>query len=647
MAPSEFIAWLPVSEGERTMKAPVVEKDAGAEILLWRVHVVDESLGSDLQRVFYHYIRLKIFDEKGKEKASTIDLDYRSPGAILEVSGRTIRPDGSVLELDKKSVYKRDLVRAGGLKQKVVSFAMPGVEPGAIVEYRWKQTEDDNRFRYLRLRFQREFPVQKVTYFVKPLPREQVPGEEMFLMPLNARPSPIRQESDGFSSTSIENIPAARHEPYAPATRAIEPWALLYYKHGGSNDSDKFWADQGRQAYSGWKDAVKVNDDIKKSAAVEAAASAKTDDEKIVAIATKLHASVKSLFDASVTTADREKFFARFPRDRARTSVEILKSGLALPSELNVAFAAMATAAGMEVRRALLADRQQVAFNPKGMLDKYFLDDEGVAVKSGSTWKVLDVSEKLRNPLLLSWEHEGIYALVADPKTPSFTITPAAPPETSVESRTAHFKLSADGMLEGDVEEALSGHRAEDRRSEEESKSPAQRDEAIHDSVVRLFPDAEVTAIKIENFDDVTKPVTIRYHVSAPHYAQVTGKRILFQPIAFQRAIASPFTAADRTLPIEFPYAWKEVDEIHIGLPEGFQLDNAENPGSLDFGAPGSYSLKMQSVTGTKPELQVSRDLTFGKAGNVIFPVKTYPALKNVFDGIQVRDAQTMSLIAK
>src|SRR5581483_9977178 len=78
-APSEFVSWLPVTDAERALKSPMVEKDAGAEVLVWRVHVVDELLGNnrDLQRVFYHYVRLKIFNEKGKEDTSTIDLTYR------------------------------------------------------------------------------------------------------------------------------------------------------------------------------------------------------------------------------------------------------------------------------------------------------------------------------------------------------------------------------------------------------------------------------------------------------------------------------------------------------------------------------------------------------------------------------------------
>ena len=91
-------------------------------------------------------MRLKIFDEKGKEKAATIDLPYGDKRNILDVAGRTIKTDGTIVELDKKAVFKRDLVRAGGLTRKAVSFAMPGVEPGAIVEYRWKESVDDHAF---------------------------------------------------------------------------------------------------------------------------------------------------------------------------------------------------------------------------------------------------------------------------------------------------------------------------------------------------------------------------------------------------------------------------------------------------------------------------------------------------------------------
>jgi len=117
--PPEFSNWLPITAEERQMQSPVIDKDAGAEVLLWRVHVVDDFLGPDLQRVFYHYVRVKVFDAKGKQQVGTVDLPYTNSAQVLDVAGRTIKADGSIVELDKKMIFKRDLVRAGGLKQKV------------------------------------------------------------------------------------------------------------------------------------------------------------------------------------------------------------------------------------------------------------------------------------------------------------------------------------------------------------------------------------------------------------------------------------------------------------------------------------------------------------------------------------------------
>jgi len=159
-----------------------------------------------------------------------------------------------------------------------------------------------------------------------------------------------------------------------------------------------------------------------------------------------------------------------------------------------------------------------------------------------------------------------------------------------------------------------------------------------------MFPDGEVTAIKLENVDDASKPLAARYHLEAPRFAQVTGKRILFQPSAFRRSQASPFTAAERRFPINFPYAWQEVDDVHIRLPEGFVLDNADSPGGLDFGDAGSYRLEMRVANGAEPEFLLSRVFTFGNKGILFIEAKNYPTLKKVFDTVQVRDAHAISL---
>jgi hypothetical protein len=306
-APPEFVTWPPITPAEQQTNRPVVDPNAGAEVLTWRVHVVDELLSNrDLQRVLYHYVRLKIFDEKGVEKAATIDLTYGDRTAILEVSGRTVKADGSIVELDRKGVYKRDLVRAGGRKLKAVSFAMPGVEPGAIVEYRWKESQNDERIMYFRMHFQREFPVRRVTYFVKPLPGDISAGYSMYLNNFNCQTSPLKPENDGYTSTYVENVPAARDEPFSPSEPNITPWALLHYQMGERRDPDKYWSELGRKEYSELKQALKASDEIK-SAAMEAAGGAKNDDEKIAALIHSVRTPVRDLFGEDVTDAERER----------------------------------------------------------------------------------------------------------------------------------------------------------------------------------------------------------------------------------------------------------------------------------------------------------------------------------------------------
>src|SRR5690349_1008562 len=122
------LEWKPVDPADLALKSPRVEKDADAEALFWEVWVMDELQGSDPHTVLTHYVRMKIFTDRGREKHSTIDLPFFGKTRIDNIAGRTIKPDGSILELKKDAVFERMLAKAGGLKVKSRSFAMPGVE---------------------------------------------------------------------------------------------------------------------------------------------------------------------------------------------------------------------------------------------------------------------------------------------------------------------------------------------------------------------------------------------------------------------------------------------------------------------------------------------------------------------------------------
>ena len=160
-----------------------------------------------------------------------------------------------------------------------------------------------------------------------------------------------------------------------------------------------------------------------------------------------------------------------------------------------------------------------------------------------------------------------------------------------------------------------------------------------------MFPRGEVSEIKVLNVEDTTKPVEIRYHLQAP-YAQVTGKRILFQPFVFHRAEASPFSASERRHPVEFRYAWSENDTVVIKLPGGYELDNGDAPSGLSFGTTGSYGVKI-TINSTTNELTAVRRLSFGAGEQISYFAKDYPAVKKIFDEFHSRDRHTMAIREK
>ena len=93
--------WLPVSEADKNLKSPLVDREAGAEVLFWRVYVSDEMDGSEPRTVLHHYVRVKVFNDRGREALKTVDLVYGGRDLVDSVAGRTTEANGTIVELGK------------------------------------------------------------------------------------------------------------------------------------------------------------------------------------------------------------------------------------------------------------------------------------------------------------------------------------------------------------------------------------------------------------------------------------------------------------------------------------------------------------------------------------------------------------------
>lgn len=628
--------WRALDPADVALKGPVVEKDADAEAIVWEVRVADNAEGGTLRTVFSHYVKIKVFTERGRESQSKIDIPFLSNWSIKDIAARTIKPDGTISEIKKEDILERVIVKEGGRKIKAKSFAMKGVEPGAIIEYRWKEVRNDRLANYIRLDFQRDVPVQTVKYYLKPL---SLPGFTygMRAQTFQSHTTPFVKEKDGYYSTTMSHVPAFREEPRMPPEAAIRPWMLVYYSEDRNLSADQFWKTFGKEAYDRNKSRMKVNDEVKQ-AAVAAIGDATDPEQKVQRLFEFCRSKIKNVNDdaSGFTSEERAKM------KENKTPADTLKRGMGTGYDIDMLFAALALAAGFDARVVNLSDRSDIFFD-RAFADDYFIQTFDIAVKIGDQWRFYDPASTYVPYGMLRWQEESQDALLTDPKEPVWIKTPLSAPDKSKLKRIAKLRLSEDGTIEGDVTVEYSGHLGVERKEWDDEESPAQREETLRESIKARMSTAELADITIENVTDPLKPFTYKYKIKVPGYAQRTGKRLFLQPAFFQYGVRPLFTTSTRKHDVYFNYPWSEEDEVTVDLPEGFSLDSADAPTTFSS-APISEYKPSASVSKDGRTVIYRRKFYFGGGGTILFPVTSYGQLKTYFDQLHKQDNHILTL---
>lgn len=624
--------WRPIDPSDLALKTPLVEPDADAEAIFWDVRIDD---GGESDLVMSHYIRIKVFTQLGCEKNSKIDIPYLSGTKIKDVAARTVRADGSIAEVAKEDVAERVIVKVGDVKLRVKSFAFPRLEPGVIIEYKWKEVISSASANHMRLQFQRDIPVQSITYHLKP--SANFSGASFDMRPFNMTKPEFEKEKNGFFVATVKNMPAFHAEPLMPPEDSVRSWAMINYNRIltfllGYNAL-------ASQVYYGYQPFLKVDDDIKRKAA-EIVAGATTPEEKLERIFTFCRTGIKNTSDSTsgFTAEDLEKM------KENKKPADTLKRGVGPAIDIDLLFAALANAAGFDARVALLPDRSKTFFDRRVVIPGA-LRPSNIAVKVGEQWKFFDPGFHYVIPGMLRWQEEGVDALITGP-TPVWARTPLSPPEKSVERRTANLRLDESGTIEGDVTVEYTGHLAVENKAFNDDDSPNRREETLKEAVKRRLSTAELSNIVIENVTDPARPFVYKYHVRVTDYAQRTGKRLFLQPAFFEKGILPLFVAGTRKYPIYFHYPWSEKDTVTIALPKGYALDNPDAPAPIAAGPISRYNVRMQAST--DGEIMIyHRDFFFGGNDSIFIPVESYAEVKRLFDMVNKSDNHTITLKQK
>jgi hypothetical protein len=625
--------WKAPNPVELALAAPAIDKDADAEILEWDVRVTEKIEDESPSMIFDHYIRLKIFTDRGRDTYGRVDLSYADRVDVFDVVARTIAGDGSIREVGKADIFRRTLVKGDDLQVKAVSFALPGVQKGSIVEYGWKERHPDALASNLRLSMQREVPVHVVRYHIKPLGLEGM-GYAMRLQGFQMALPPLKREVNDFHVLTVENIPAFREEPHSPPERQVAAWALVYYERTGAPREPKaFWEDFVKRESDEARRLVRLTDDVRRAAA-EACAGAATPEQKVAALVKYVRAKVQR---TDIESALPEPASGA-PRDRS--AKDVLTRGRGDAADTLTVFLALAQAAGLDARLALVADRGDIGFDPS-MTIRALLPGRVAAIRVGEAWRFVDPASRFSPDARLPWWHEGQTALVSGAKGAEVLTTSVSPPADTVRRRVGRFRLLPDGALEGDLSFEYTGHWGAVLKEGEEDDTPAEREASFKTLMTGRLTGAEVSEIRVEHVADIDKPYRVAAKLRVPAYAQRTGSRLILQPHVFERGMEAIFAKPDRRMPIFFRYGRTEDDEITIELPAGYALEPSPAPAPLAVRPAFSHAVTTQVADG---RLVLKRRVVFGAQEMLVFESKYYAALRTFFAGMHQNDGVAVSL---
>jgi len=642
--------WKAIDTELLQLKTPKLNPNADAEAVFWDSYVYDVSAGNGyLNHMVENYVRIKLYNEKGIERFGNVEIPYSSEKrmSLVYLMARTILPNGKVIEVSTKDMNDQLVEKTGRRKFSVKSFAMPALEPGAVIEYQWTEVYSEYVPRYVELEMQREFPAWHVVYHVKPYTGNGF-SYQMNAYPFNCKPEPWKPlEGDGrhqgFVTVELRDLPALEREPMMPAEDDVKAWILIYYTETKKQKPDSYWPGLGKDLAGKFKARVKVNEEMRK-VAQDLTAGMESESEKADALARYCQTKVKNVFHpgTGVTSEERVEFFKQLKVPHHTT--DTLKLGKGTPEQILALFYALSEAAGLKPVYIRAGTGNGPMFRAD-FLDPYLLRNQLVGFAEGEKYRVYNPAIPYLPPGMADWDEQGQAALVVDGKGGKLLLLPPADETKSEVKRRAKLEIDEQGKVMGAVEIVYTGHFAVSQKRRLEQFSAGAVNEELKKQWEEKFPGAAVQGLTVGGLNEPLEPLRVKFAVSMEGYGQRTGKRLLWQPAFFQYAEKPLFPAAKRQYPVYFRHPYTETDDVEWEYPDGFELESPEMPAPIRVDTIGELRLEAGLAKGL-PRLTVKRKFFWGRGHQGYFPTEQYTAVKKIWDSFHSIDSHVLTLRA-
>jgi hypothetical protein len=618
----------PVSADELSLKSEPLAPGAPAIILDHRVDRDDSVRGVAHQ---FNYIRIKILTEEGRKYADVEIPFLKETQKIEHINGRTIRPDGSIVNFDGK-VYEKSLAKTRRFGFMAKTFTLSDIEVGSIIEYFYMED-----FQYVfdsHWIVSEELFTKSAHYSLKPFHGNGFYNVGLRWtwkdLPQGVAP---KQGPDGIVRMDVSNIPAFEKEDHEPPENELKARVDFAYENEAAGpDADKFWQSVGKK----WNDYLERFVDKRKAMEQAVGQIVAPNDPPEVKLR-KLYDRVQEIRNKSYEISKTEQEEKR-EKEKADLNVEdVWKRGYGDGQQLTWLYLGLVRAAGFDAYGCMVSSRREYFFVPKSM-EPGKLNSNVVLVKFNGKDLYLDPGAEFTPFGMLTWSETGVHGLCLDKNGGNWVITTLPESSESRIGRVAKLKLSESGDLEGKLTITYTGLEAMYHRLDIRHADDLARKKFLETAAVDQIPVAgEAELTNKPDWTSSETPLVAEFNLKIPGWASNAGKRVMVAAAVFTAHEKNIFEHANRVHPIYFDYPYEKLDDVTIELPPGWQVASVPPVKTQDSHIV-AYDLKVEDG---KTSLHLSRKLDIDF---FYLEQKYYTALRSFFQLVRTADEEQVVL---
>ncbi len=595
------------------------DPSAGASVVFDRGLI---TVGPGFKFTFERHRRVQIFRTDAYRFAN-VEIPYHSSEQIEFVEAHTLTKDGQKVEVQLSDMHE---ARTGEWRKLV--FAFPEVQPGCVVEFRYKVLS--RNFYYLRpWVFQSEIPTERSELSVK-LPQGFEYAAVLNNSDFVSGPDTVEIASVSHEDQKIRlftwrahSLPPLTPEPYMASIlnhRVLLDFQIVRYKD--NNHVREFvdtWEDVAGQVRRVYAPLLKNEDSwpIWGQIPMDLRPADLTKQKR--ELARRIYSFVRdsvALSGAAVSVYDSEIKSARV----------VMSQRYGNPLEKNLLLVALLRYHGFDAWPVLISRRSHYRFDSRDHRLEQFdhavvlldLDGEEIFCETGTpcAWMgYLPPNDQVDAGIVVG--RENVKSVVID--------LPAAPVDRDVMAEGL-INVLPDGSATGTLDLWVGGQAAYELLC-----ALADQDTAgyLHEN---WLPGIRTGRIEIQRDpENEWAPVRLTTEFDWPNAADVDGNRLLIRPALIHALEGNPFLTSHRRYPISFDTPWSEDCRIEWRIPDGYRFGDL--PSGRDLVGEG-YEFRASIVTEAN-SIIASR---FWRVSQRDFGVRRFEELRELFNTVKLAE---------